>query len=125
MSQLWTGFLLENGTKIRLIHIGLILEIGTVLLALVLFRFARILGGLLNLIHQPQLEVWLTVAGWLMILGFAVPHYLAVAVFYQNLANPDLVRLLWITRTISFAGLLLASICAFVPSLLYYRWSNR
>lgn len=118
-------FNLDNGLIMRPIHIGLLLEIGIVLLALVLFRFSRILGGLLNLIHQPPLEKWLKLAGWLMILGFAVPHYVAVAVFYQNLSNPTMLYWLWITRTVSFIGLLAASICAFVPSLLYYRWSNR
>lgn len=109
----------------RPIHIGLILEIGIVLLALVLFRFARVLGGLLTLIHQPKIDIWLVVGGWIMVVGFALPHYLAVSLFYQNLGDPYMLHWLWISRTVSFVSLLLASLCAFVPSFLYYRWSNR
>lgn len=109
---------------IEWIHIGLILETGIVLLALVLFRFARILGGLLDLVHRPPVEVWLTLAGWVMILGFAVPHYIAVAVFYPNAADPVMRQWLWIARTISFSGLAIAAVLAFAPSYLYYRWTS-
>jgi hypothetical protein len=106
------------------IHIGLILEIGTIILAMVLFRFSRVLGGLLDLIHRPPLEVWLKLSGWIMIVGFALPHYIAVAIFYPNVANPQMLQLLWITRTFSFFALLVAAVLAFVPSFLYYRWTN-
>ena len=114
-----------GGYAIRPIHIGLILEIGIVLLAIVLFRFSHVLGGLLDLIHQPPVEKWLRRAGWVMIFGFALPHYVAVSLFYQNLGNPAMVRALWISRTFSFSALLVGAIFAFLPSLLYYRWSNR
>lgn len=107
------------------IHIGLILEIGVVVLAMVLFRFARVLGGLLDLIHRPPLEVWLKLSGWTMIIGFAVLHYIAVAVFYPNAADPRMLQMLWICRTISFFSLFVAAVLAFVPSLLYYRWTNQ
>ena len=107
------------------LHIGLILEIGVVVLAMVLFRFSRVLGGLLDLIHRPPLEVWLKLSGWIMILGFAVPHYIAVAVLYPNVANPVMLQLLWITRSISFFALFIAALLAFIPSLLYYRWTNQ
>jgi hypothetical protein len=115
------------------IHIGLILEIGVVVLALVLFRFSRVLGALLDLIHRPPLEVWLRLSGWVMIIGFAVPHYFAVAVFYPNVppnvsaavANPLMLQLLWTARSISFFSLLIAALLALVPSLLYYRWTNQ
>ncbi|GAC1360769.1 MAG: hypothetical protein NVS4B8_29850 [Herpetosiphon sp.] len=119
------GVLHAGSYAVQPIHIGLILETGIVLLAMVLFRFARILGGLLDLIHKPPLEVWLVLAGWVMILGFAMPHYLAVAVFYPNLMDPWMARGLWICRTVSFVGLLVASVLAVVPSYLYYRWSTR
>ncbi len=125
MQALFQGFTTSGGYKILPIHIGLILELGMLLLALVLFRFARVLGGLLDLIHQPPLEVWLSLAGWVIIVGFVLPHYLAVAVFYQNLDNPQMLQWLWISRTVSFVGLFIASLFALVPSFLYYRWSNR
>jgi len=112
--------------KIVPIHIGLILEIGVIVLAMVLFRFSRVLGGLLDLIHRPPLEVWLKLSGWIMILGFALPHYVAVAIFYPNAPNdPQMLQLLWIARSFSFFALLLAAILAFVPSFLYYRWTNQ
>ena len=111
--------------KIVPLHIGLILEIGIVLLAMVLFRFSRVLGGLLDLIHRPPMEIWLRLSGWIMILGFALPHYIAVAVLYPNVANPQMLQWLWITRSFSFFSLLVAAILAFVPSLLYYRWTNQ
>lgn len=107
------------------LHIGLILELGIVVLAMVLFRFSRVLGALLDLIHRPPLEVWLKLSGWIMILGFALPHYIAVAVFYPNVANPVMLQLLWITRSISFFALFIAAVLAFVPSFLYYRWTNQ
>ena len=111
--------------KIVPLHIGLILEIGIIVLALVLFRFSRVLGGLLDLIHRPPLEVWLKLSGWVMILGFALPHYIAVALFYPNVADPQMLQLLWITRSFSFFALFVAAVLAFVPSLLYYRWTNQ
>ncbi len=107
------------------LHIGLILELGIVVLAMVLFRFSRVLGALLDLIHRPPLEVWLKLSGWIMILGFALPHYIAVAVFYPNVANPVMLQLLWITRSISFFALFIAAVLAFVPSFLYYRWTSQ
>ncbi|HEX6293250.1 MAG TPA: hypothetical protein VFZ66_28985 [Herpetosiphonaceae bacterium] len=109
----------------NLFHIGLILEIGIIVLAMVLFRFARVLGGLLDLIHRPPLEVWLKLSGWIMIIGFAVLHYIAVAFLYPNVANPRMLQLLWIARSISFFSLLVAAVLAFVPSFLYYRWTNQ
>lgn len=111
--------------KVSPLHIGLILEIGVIVLAMVLFRFSRVLGGLLDLIHRPPLEVWLRLSGWIMILGFALPHYIAVAVFYPNNADPQMLQLLWITRSFSFFSLLIAAVLAFVPSFLYYRWTNQ
>lgn len=106
-------------------HNGLILDIGLVVLALVLFRYARILGGLLRLINRPPVEIWLYVAGWLLILGFAVPHYLALATLYPNLSNPDLLYYLWVTRTLTFVATAGAAVLALIPSLLYYRWTNQ
>lgn len=111
--------------RVELIHIGLILEIGIVILAMVLFRFSRVLGGLLDLIHRPPLEVWLKLSGWIMILGFALPHYIAVGVLYPNASNPSMLQLLWMARTFSFFSLLIAAVLAFVPSFLYYRWTNQ
>lgn len=111
--------------KYELIHIGLILEIGVIILAWVLFRFSRVLGGLLDLIHRPPLEVWLRLSGWIMILGFAVPHYITVALFYPNRADPAMLQLLWMARTFSFFALFIAAALAFVPSFLYYRWTNQ
>ncbi len=110
---------------IQWLHIGLILEIGVVILALVLFRFSRVLGGLLDLIHRPPLEVWLKLSGWVMILGFAIPHYIAVGILYPNVANPEMLQLLWIARTFSFFSLFIAAVLAFVPSFMYYRWTNQ
>lgn len=107
------------------LHIGLILEIGIIVLAMVLFRFSRVLGGLLDMIHRPPLEVWLRLSGWIMILGFALPHYIAVAVFYPNRTDPQMLQLLWIARSFSFFSLLVAAVLAFVPSFLYYRWTNQ
>jgi hypothetical protein len=113
------------GYIFRPLHIGLILEIGIIVLAWVLFRFSRVLGGLLDLIHRPPLEVWLNLSGWVMIIGFALPHYFAVALFYQNLSDPYMLLMLWISRSISFFALFIAAILAFVPSFLYYRWTNQ
>ncbi|WP_029215322.1 hypothetical protein [Kallotenue papyrolyticum] len=110
---------------IELIHIGLILDIGFALLALVLFRFARVLGGLLDLIHRPPLEVWLRLAGWILILGFSIPHYIAVAVFYPNIGDPRMMQMLWLFRAFSGFSLVIAAVLAFVPSYLYYRWTSQ
>ena len=119
--------------KIVPVHIGLILEIGVVVLAFVLFRFSRVLGALLDLIHRPPLEVWLRLSGWVMILGFAVPHYITVAIIYPNvppnvsaaLANPVMLQMLWVSRSFAFFSLLIAAMLALVPSMLYYRWTNQ
>jgi hypothetical protein len=111
--------------KFEPLHIGLILEIGVIILAMVLFRFSRVLGGLLDLIHRPPLEVWLNLSGWIMILGFALPHYFAVALLYPNAAEPHMLQMLWFVRSVSFFSLLIAAILAFVPSFLYYRWTNQ
>ncbi len=78
----------------------------------------------LDLVHRPPVEVWLTLAGWVMILGFAIPHYIAVAVFYPNAADPVMRQWLWIARTISFSGLMIAAVLTFVASYLYYRWTS-
>lgn len=110
---------------IQWLHIGLILEIGVVILAMVLFRFSRVLGGLLDLIHRPPLEVWLKLSGWVMILGFALPHYISVGFLYPNVADPNMLQLLWISRTFAFFSLFIAAVLAFVPSYLYYRWTNQ
>ncbi len=111
--------------KIDLLHIGLILDIGFVILAWVLIRFSRVLGSLLDLIHRPPLEVWLRLSGWIMILGFSIPHYIAVAVFYPNIADPRMLQMLWLFRSFSGFSLLIAALLAFVPSFLYYRWTSQ
>lgn len=110
--------------QINLIHIGLILDIGFIVLAWVLIRFSRVLGGLLDLIHRPPLEVWLRLAGWILILGFSIPHYIAVAVFYPNIGDPRMMQMLWLFRAFSVFSLVIAAVLAFVPSYLYYRWTS-
>jgi hypothetical protein len=117
-------FGLPNTDNIQWIHIGLILELGVLLLALILFRFSRVLGGLLDMIQKPPLDGWLKIAGWLLILTFVIPHYIAVAVLYPYRGVPEPGYYLLLFRTISFVGLFLAAILALVPCLLYYRWTN-
>ncbi len=105
---------------------ALILEIGVLLLAFDLFRFARVLGELLEIIQKPPLEVLVMVAGVVLILTFVIPHYIASAVFYPNLtANAQMKVYLDIFRTISFVGMLVASALVAIPSLLYLLWTSR
>lgn len=105
---------------------ALFLDIGFILLAIALFWFARILGELLEIIQKPPLENMVRIAGWLLILTFALPHYLARAVIYPNLtANQDLWTLLFIFRTFSSVGALLAAILALIPVVLYWRWTSK
>jgi len=117
-------FGLPDYDKIQPIHIGLVLEIGVLLLALILFRFSRVLGGLLNMIQKPPVEGWLKIAGWLLILTFVIPHYIAVGVLYPYRTFPEVGYNLLLFRAVSFIGLFAAAILALVPCLLYYRWTN-
>jgi hypothetical protein len=117
-------FGLQNMDKVQWIHIGLVLEIGVLLLALILFRFSRVLGGLLDMIQKPPLDGWLKIAGWLLILTFVIPHYIAVGVLYPSRTEPEPAYYLLLFRTLSFVGLFLAGILALIPCLLYYRWTN-
>ena len=104
---------------------ALILEIGVLLLAFALFRFARVLGELLEIIQKPPLEVLVMVAGVVLILTFVIPH-IASAVFYPNLTgNAQMKVYLDIFRTISFMGMLVASVLVAIPSLLYLLWTSR
>ncbi len=107
----------------------LFLEVGFVLLAVVLFWYARILGNLLVMIERPPLDTWVRVAGWILILTFSLPHYYVSAVVYPHFrsplaAAPDVVGHLWACRTISFFGMWIAAILAFLPGFLYYRWTS-
>lgn len=118
-------FGLPKDASVELVHIGLFLDIGVILLAFILFRFARLLGGLLEMVHKPPVEGWLKIASWLLILTFALPHYIAVAVLYPNrLSNPEVGFWLLIFRAVSFFGLFAAVILALVPCILYYRWTS-
>lgn len=104
---------------------ALFLDLGFILLAIALFWFARILGELLEIIQKPPLENMVRVAGWLLILTFALPHYLARALIYPNLnANQDLWTMLYAFRTVSSVGLLLAAALVFIPVFLYWRWTS-
>ncbi len=105
---------------------ALILEIGFLLLALALFRFARVLGELLEIIQKPPLEVLVMVAGVVLILTFVIPHYIASAVFYPNLyGNQQMKVYLDLFRTISFIGMLVAAVLVAIPSALYLYWTSR
>lgn len=105
---------------------ALFLDIGFILLAIALFWFARILGELLEIIQKPPLENMLRASGWLLILTFAIPHYIARAVFYPNLtANQDAYTLLFVFRTISGVGLLVAATLAFIPVYMYWSWTSK
>lgn len=105
---------------------ALILELGFLLLAITLFRFARVLGELLEIIQKPPLEVLVSVAGVVLILTFVIPHYIASAVFYPNLTgNDQMFVYLNIFRTISFIGMLVAAVLVAVPSMLYLWWTSR
>ncbi len=111
----------------------LFLEIGFVLLGLVLFWYARILGYLLEMLGRPPLDTWVRVAGWILILTFSLPHYYVSAVLYPHfrnlgqlgaLASPAILSQLWFCRTLSFFGMCVAAILAFVPGFMYYRWTS-
>ncbi|HEX2911550.1 MAG TPA: hypothetical protein VH186_12140 [Chloroflexia bacterium] len=105
---------------------ALFLDIGFVLLALALFWFARILGELLEIIQKPPLENMVRVAGWLLILTFSLPHYFTRAIVYPNLtADQNMWTLLYILRTVSSVGALIAAILALVPVYLYWRWTSK
>lgn len=109
----------------------LFLEVGFTLLGVVLFWYARILGNLLEMLRRPPLDAWVRVAGWILILTFVLPHYYVSAVVYPHflegtvaVGQPDILPQLWACRTISFFGMLIAGILAFVPGFLYYRWTS-
>lgn len=105
---------------------ALFLDIGFVLLAIALFWFARVLGELLQIIQKPPIENMVRMAGWLLILTFSIPHYIARAFIYPNLtADQDFWTLLFISRTISGIGLLAAAILAFIPVFMYWRWTSQ
>ena len=105
---------------------ALFLDIGFVFLAIALFWFARILGELLEIIQKPPLENMVRVAGWLLIVTFAIPHYLARAVLYPNLnADQNIYTWLYAFRTVSGVGLLIAAILALIPVYLYWRWTSK
>jgi hypothetical protein len=103
----------------------LLLELGFVLLAVALWRYGRVLGELLQIIDKPPIEVLITVAAWLIVLTFAIPHYIVSAVFYPNLyANQSMYQFLAIFRTLSFWGLLVAGILVLIPSIAYFLWTR-
>ena len=104
---------------------ALLLDVGFVLLALALFWFARILGELLEIIQKPPVESLMRISGWLLIITFSIPHYIANAYLYPNLtADSNMWVSLWIFRTISNLGLLIAAILALIPAALYWHWSR-
>ncbi len=111
---------------------ALALEIGFVLLAVVLFWYARILGNLLRMLGRPPLDTWLRVAGVILILTFSIPHYYVSAVVYPHFRNmevalgqPGILPQLWLCRTISFFAMWVAGILAFIPGFMYYRWTSQ
>jgi hypothetical protein len=104
---------------------ALLLDIGFIILALALFWFARILGELLEIIQKPPVEGLTRIAGWLLILTFSIPHYIANIYLYPNLTgDSNMWVALWIFRTISNVGLLVASVLALIPVVLYWRWTR-
>jgi len=104
----------------------LILEIGFILLAVALFRFARVLGELLEIIQKPPLEALVVVAAVVLILTFVIPHYIVSAVFYPNLAtSTTMYDYLNLFRTISFVGMLVAAVLVAIPSAMYLWWTSR
>jgi hypothetical protein len=108
----------------------LFLEVGFILLGVVLFWYARILGGLLEMLGRPPLDTWVRIGGWILILTFALPHYYVSAVVYPHFRTlgaagaPDILRQLWFCRTLSFFGMWVAAILAFIPGFMYYRWTS-
>ncbi len=103
-----------------------LLDIGFVLLAIALFWFARILGELLEIIQKPPLEGLVRISGWLLIFTFAIPHYLANAVFKPNLsADQGWWYWLWSFRSFSVIGALAASVLAIIPAIQYWRWTSK
>ncbi len=114
-----------GSTLVVLNHRGLVLDLGFLLLSLILFWYARVLGRLLALLQKPPLEVFVRAAGWILIVTFVLPHYLAVSVFYPNLQrDPAWFPRLWWARTFSFYGMLVAAILVLVPSFLYWYWTR-
>lgn len=110
---------------------ALFLEVGFVLLGIVLFWYARILGNLLEMLQRPPLDTWVRIAGWVLILTFSIPHYYVSAVIYPHFRNPaaavgqaSILPQLWACRTISFFGMWVAAILAFLPGFIYYRWTS-
>jgi hypothetical protein len=104
---------------------ALILDIGFVLLALALFWFARILGELLEIIQKPPVEGLVRISGWLLIATFSIPHYIANVYLYPNLnGDSNMWVALWIFRTVSNMGLLVAAVLALIPVFLYWRWTR-
>lgn len=109
----------------------LFLEVGFVLLGVVLFWYARILGNLLEMLKRPPLDTWVRIAGWILIITFSLPHYYVSALVYPHFRNaqaaigqPGILPQLWICRSISFFGMWVAAILAFVPGFIYYRWTS-
>jgi len=110
---------------------ALFLEVGFILLAVVLFWYARILGNLLEMLGRPPLDTWVRVGGWILILTFSLPHYWVSALVYPHfrtfeaaVGQPGILPQLWACRTISFFGMWVAAILAFIPGFLYYRWTS-
>ncbi|MBN1485507.1 MAG: hypothetical protein JXA37_12385 [Chloroflexia bacterium] len=110
---------------------ALFLEVGFVLLGIVLFWYARILGNLLEMLQRPPLDTWARLAGWILILTFSIPHYYVSAVVYPHFRNPaaalgqaGILPQLWTCRTISFFGMGVAAVLAFIPGFIYYRWTS-
>ncbi len=109
----------------------ILLEVGVILLGVVLFWYARILGNLLEMLNRPPLDTWVRLGGWILILTFSPFHYYVSAVVYPHflagaaaIGQPGILPQLWICRTISFFGMWVAGILAFIPGFLYYRWTS-
>jgi hypothetical protein len=104
----------------------LLLEVGFILLAVAIWRYGRVLGELLQIIDKPPIEVLISIAAWVIVLTFSIPHYIVSAVYYPNLgADQAMFQFLGVFRTLSFVGLFIAAVLVLVPSLLYFWWTTR
>lgn len=110
---------------------AIFLDVGFILLAIVLFWYAGILGNLLQMVQRPPLDTWVRIAGWILIATFSLPHYYVSAMVYPHynniaaaLSRPDILPHLWVCRTISFFAMWVAAVLSFVPGFMYYRWTS-
>ncbi len=105
-------------------------DIGFILLALALFRYAGILGLLLKMLRKPRIDVLLYVAAVSLLLSVGV-HVYASATLISKLGSADAASFdviytqAMFFRNLSLSCLVLSGVLSAAIGWIYYRWISR